>query len=84
MPSHVCNLKIIRDFSRKTLVLPILCFIARRGTPAFFVTNNFESFKSIDVKEFILKNRIKWEFILERYPWWGDFKNILLVLLNPH
>ena len=55
------------------MVLAIRCFIARRGKPALFVSDNFESFKSADVKKFILKHRIKWKFILGRSPWWGAF-----------
>ena len=52
------------------VVLAIRRFIARRAKPALFVSDNFKSFRSPDVKEFILKHRMKWEFILERSPWW--------------
>ena len=54
------HLEITRDFFSKSLVLAIRRFIARRVKPALFVSNNFKSFKSADVKKFILKHRIKW------------------------
>ena len=64
------------------MVLAIQPFIARRIKPALSVGDNFKYFKFADVKEFILKHRIKGEFILERYPGGGDFQNTSLVLLN--
>ena len=53
------HLEITRDFSSKSLVSAIRHFIARRGKPALFVSDNFKSIKSVDVKEFTLKNQIK-------------------------
>ena len=76
------HLEITRDFSSKSMVLAIRPFIARRSEPALFVSDNFRSFKFADVKEFILKPRIKGEFIIDRYPSGGDFTNTSLVLLN--
>ena len=50
------HLEITRDFSSKNLVLAIRRFIARHGKLALFVSDNFKSFKSAKVKEFILKH----------------------------
>ena len=63
------HLQTTRDFSSKSLGLAIRRFIAPHRKPDLFVSDNFKSFKCANVKEFILKHRIKWEFILERSPW---------------
>ena len=76
------HLKIIRNFSSKCLILTIRRFIARRGKPALFVSDNFKSFKCADIKEFNLKHQIKWEFILRDPPGGTDFRSVSLVLLN--
>ena len=64
------------------MVLAIQRFIARRSKPALFVSDNFKPFKSADIKEFILKHRIKWKFILERSPWWGGFYERLIGIVK--
>ena len=66
---HAVHLQITRDFSSKSLVLAIRRFITQHRKPALFVSDNFKSFKCANVKEFIFKHRIKWEFIIERSPW---------------
>ena len=74
--------EITSDFSSKSMVSAIQPFIARRIKPALSVSDKFKSFKFADVKEFIVRLRLKEEFILERYPGGGDFRNTSLVLLN--
>ena len=76
------HLEIIRNFSSKCLILAIRRFIARRGKPALFVSDNLKFVKCADVKEFILKHQIKWEFILRDPPGGIDFTSVSLVSLN--
>ena len=76
------RLEITRDFSSKSLVLAIRHFIARRSKPALFVSDKFKPFKCANVKEFILKHWIKWEFILERSPLVGGFYQRLIGIIK--
>ena len=42
------------------------------------IRDNFKTFKSIEIKDFLRKKDIKWEFILEKSPWWGGFYERLI------
>ena len=48
------------------LLLAIRRFIARKGLPRAFISDNFKTFKSKDIKHLILILNIKWKFILEK------------------
>ena len=50
--------------------------------PKLFVSDNFKSFKSIELKNFFLKGGIKWQFILEKWPWWGGFYERLVGIVK--
>ena len=47
--------------------------MARHGNPRLFISDNFKSFKSSEVKKFLRKLRIKWSCVLQKSPWWGGF-----------
>ena len=57
-------------------------FVARRGIPRLFVSDNFKTFKSEEIKNFVSNLFINWEFILERSPWWGGFYERLVGLVE--
>ncbi len=54
-------------------------FVARRGTPDKFVTDNAPTFKATKLWLEVLTGdtdlleRIIWQFNLSRAPWWGGF-----------
>ena len=51
--------------------------------PKLFVSDNFKSFKSIELKNFLLKGGIKWQFILEKLPWWGgSYERLVGIVKN--
>ena len=56
--------------------------MARRGNPRLFISDNFKSFKSLEVKKFLRKLRIKWSFILEKSLWWGGFYERLIAIVK--
>ena len=56
--------------------------MARRGNLRLFISDNFKSFKSLEVKNFLRKLRIKWPFILEKSPWWGEFYERLIEIVK--
>ena len=67
------HLELVTDFTTETLILAIKRFISRRGKPYFFISDNFKTFLSKELKQFLLYVSISWTFILERSPWWGGF-----------
>lgn len=48
-------------------------FIARRGLPKRIIHDNFKTFRSDDVKNFMLNHGVTQQFILPASPWWGGF-----------
>ena len=61
--------KSLKMFHRISVILALRRFMARRVNPRLFISNNFKSFKSLEVKKFSRKLQIKWSFILEKCPW---------------
>ena len=66
--SRAIHLELTNDLGVEPLKLAVRRFISRRGTPSFFISDNFKIFKSMEIKRFISNLSIKWEFILERSP----------------
>ena len=54
--------------------------MARHGNPRLFISDNFKSFKSLEVKNFLRKLRMV--FILEKFPWWGGFYEQLIAIVK--
>jgi len=59
-------------------------FASRRGLPALIMSDNAKTFKSAckeiqqitrapEVWQYLTDNRITWNFIVEKAPWWGGF-----------
>ena len=80
--TRVLHLEIRQDVLGNTLILALRRFMARLGNPRLFISDNFKSFKSLDVKNFLRKLRIKWSFILEKSPWWGGFYEGLITIVK--
>ena len=45
----------------------------RCGIPENIIGDNFKTFKAVEVQNFMHYSGIKWNFILEKSPWWGGF-----------
>ena len=58
------QLELVSGFHADTL-LCLKRFISRRGKPNLFISDNFKTFKSKEVKTFLLNRQIKWKFIPE-------------------
>ena len=56
--------------------------IARKELPRAFTSDNFKIFKSKEINHFILCLNIKWEFILEKSPWWGGFYERIIGIIK--
>ena len=78
------HLELVSSFNSDALLLCLKRFISRRGRPNLFISDNFKIFKSKEVKEFLLSRKIKWEFILEKSPWWGGFYERLIGIVKSY
>ena len=65
-PAH---LELTPDMKIPAFLRAIKHFIARRGIPDNIISDNFKTFKSIEVKKFCLNNMIDQKFILPVSPW---------------
>ena len=70
------------DVIAAVLILVTRRFSSRRGLPKLFVSDNLKSFKSIELKSFLLERGIKWYFVLEKSPWWGGFYERLVGIVK--
>ena len=68
--TRAIHLELCTNVSATVLILDISRFSSRRGLPILLVSDNFKSFKSIEVKNFLLKGGIKWQFILVALVGW--------------
>ena len=59
------------SFSSNSLALTLRAVY--RGTPCQIVSNNFKTFKAVEIREFIRFNKVEWECILERSSLVGGF-----------
>ena len=80
--SRAAHLELTYNLGVESLKFAFRRFISRRGTPSCFISDNFKTFKSVEIKRFISNLGIKWKFILERSPWWGGFYECLVGLVK--
>ena len=80
--STAAHLELTYNLGVESLKFAVRRFISRRGTPSCFISDNFKTFKSVEIKRFISNLGIKWKFILERSPWWGGFYECLVGLVK--
>ena len=75
-------MELCTDVIAAVLILATRRFSSRRGLPKLFVSDNLKSFKSIELKNFLLEHGIKWYFVLEKSPWWGGFYERLVGIVK--
>ena len=71
-------LELCTDVSTMVLILAIRRFSLRRRLPKLFVSDNFNSLKSIKVRNFLLKDGIKWQQCITDHA----FYKIIALLLE--
>ena len=76
--TRVAHIEVTPDVGSYSLKVALIRFFSRRGVSKLVISDNFKSFKSIEIKYFLRKKDIKWEFILEKSPWWGGFYERLI------
>ena len=71
--TRAVHIEFIPDLSVKLFLLAFRRFISRCCVPENIISYNFKTFKSKEVRNFMRYLRVKWNFILEKSPWWGEF-----------
>ena len=54
----------------------------RRGKINLFISDNFQTFVSDELKNFLSSNDINWKYILPLSPWWGGFYENLIRIVK--
>jgi len=57
-------------------------FVSRRGYPKFMISDNAKCFIGPELKSYLKKHNITWEFIPEKTPWWGGFWERLVQMVK--
>jgi len=78
------HLELTLGLDTDNFLLALRRFSARRGLPATFISDNAKTFKaasrdvtklsrSAEVQRYLTNNKVTWNFIIEKAPWWGGF-----------
>ena len=71
--SRAIHLELVPDRSVHGFLRGFKRFMARRGVPDLVISDNFKTFRSSEVKKFMLLQGVRQRFILPASPWWGGF-----------
>ena len=66
--SRAIHLELVHDMKAPAFIRAFKRFIARCGMPDIVISDNFKTFKSIEVKRFMTHNNITKKFILPAAP----------------
>ena len=81
--SRGVHLEITSDLKAENLLLALQRFISRRDKSTKFISDNVKTFrKSKKLKSLFIQKNIKWNFILEKAPWWGGFYEQLIGIVK--
>lgn len=82
--TRAIHLELCKSLDVQDFLLAFRRFASRRGLPATITSDNAKTFKSSskeirritrsnEVLRYFVNQRISWNFIIERAPWWGGF-----------
>ncbi|XP_065682359.1 uncharacterized protein LOC136095557 [Hydra vulgaris] len=71
--SRAIHYELTPDMKIPAFIRAFKRFAARRGFPDLIISDNFKTFISKEVKNFMMKNDVQQKFILPASPWWGGF-----------
>ena len=82
--TRALHLELADDLTANCFIQCFRRFSARRGRPQLIISDNAKTFKAAskwikklianeDVQRYLEDNGVKWQFNLERAPWWGGF-----------
>ena len=71
--TRAVHIEFTPDLSIKSFLLTFRLSISRCGVPENIISDNFKTFKSKEIRNFMRYLRVKWNFILEKSLWLGGF-----------
>ena len=82
--TRAVHLELVPDLTAQTFLRSFKRFTARRGIPSQIVSDNAKTFVSAaqtlerlfdnpEVQQYLSGLKVKWNFNLEKAPWWGGF-----------
>ena len=82
--TRAVHLELVPDLTAQTFLRSFKRFTARRGIPSQIVSDNAKTFVSAaqtlerlfdnpEVQQYLSGLKVKWNFNLEKAPWWGRF-----------
>ena len=69
--------ELVIDYRWQSLVLALKLYFTTRNIK-LFISDNFSTFESIEVTDFLRCYDISWEFVLQKSPWRGGFYEKLI------
>ena len=76
------HLELCPNMSCSSLIRCLKRFTARRGKFDMAISDNFQTFLSKELKQFLTNEEIKWNHILAKSPWWGAFYERLIRIVK--
>lgn len=85
---RVVHLELVEDLSSESFIRAFRRFVSRRGVPERLISDNAKHFKDCSkritslssqileaekTQRYLASHGIRWQFIVERAPWWGGF-----------
>ena len=81
------------DLSSPEFIKTLKEFVARRGTPKLIISDNKRTFtvtktwlkillQNHELNDYLVNQRIEWQFNLARAPWWGGFFEWLIAIMK--
>ena len=67
------HLELVPDLGGPSLMRGLSGFQARRGVPYFVISDNGKTFKDKNIRSYLRRNGIRWDFNVESCPWSGGF-----------
>ena len=83
------HLELVPDMSTSAFFRCLKRFVARRGIPSRFISDNAQTFKCAakmlqamlkqsEVQQYLTNNKILWTFNVEKAPWWGGIFELMV------
>jgi hypothetical protein len=71
--SRAIHLELVPDMKISAFLRGFKRFTSRRGVPDMIINDNLKTFRSSEVKQYMIQCGISQRFILPASPWWGGF-----------
>lgn len=76
------HIELSPDLTAPAVIRCLQRFIGRRGKFNMAVSDNFKSFVSKELQQFLTRTGIEWTHILPKSPWWGAFYERLIRIIK--